>query len=45
MCSCMRVLLNLGSSRIELASGGYKLGSIMNGMSITPINGGLDHLL
>jgi hypothetical protein len=27
----MRALLNLGSSKIELVRGGYKLGSLVNG--------------
>jgi hypothetical protein len=30
-CLCMRALLNLGSSKIELVRGGYKLGSLVNG--------------
>jgi hypothetical protein len=32
----MQTLLNLGSSRIELAMGDYKLGSVTNGMAIVP---------
>jgi hypothetical protein len=38
------LLLNLGSSRIELARGGYKLGSVANGV-IHPFGDGLGYLL
>jgi hypothetical protein len=40
----MRVLPNLGSSRIEVVGGGYKFGSVANDVFI-PVNGGLDLLL